>query len=56
VREASQVLEQLGTGRQLGPAAGSIMEAVRHVPKSVVPMLDAALVLLALAPLALLIS
>jgi hypothetical protein len=41
VPEASQVLEQLGTGRQLAPAAGSIMEAVRNVPKRVVPMLDA---------------
>jgi hypothetical protein len=41
VREASLVLEQLGTGRQLAPAAGSVMEAVRHVPKRVVPLLDA---------------
>jgi hypothetical protein len=42
-REASLVFEQLGTGRQLGPAASAIIEALRPVPKRPVPVLDAVL-------------
>ena len=42
-REASLVLEELGTGRQLGPAASSIMEVLRPVPKRPMPVLDAVL-------------
>jgi hypothetical protein len=43
VPEASLVLEDLGTGRQLGPAAGSIMVQLRDVPKRPMQLLDAVL-------------
>jgi hypothetical protein len=42
-REASLVLDELGTGRQLGPAAGSALEALRPVDKRPLPVLDAVL-------------
>ena len=42
-REASLVLDELGTGRQLGPAARSVVDALRTVPKRPMPMLDAIL-------------
>jgi hypothetical protein len=40
-REASVVLDQLGTGRQLAPAATSLLEELRPVPKAPIPVLDA---------------
>jgi hypothetical protein len=42
-REASTVLGELGTGRQLGPAASSLLEDLRPVPKQPMPVLDAVL-------------
>jgi hypothetical protein len=39
--EASIVLDELGTGRQLVPAAGSLLEELRPVPKTPIPVLDA---------------
>jgi hypothetical protein len=42
-REAAIVLDELGTGRQLGPAASSILEELRPVPKRPIPVLDAVL-------------
>jgi hypothetical protein len=41
--EASLVLDELGTGRQLGPAANSIMEVLRPVQKRPMAVLDAVL-------------
>jgi hypothetical protein len=40
-REASVVLDELGTGRQLAPAATSLLEELRPVPKAPIPVLDA---------------
>jgi hypothetical protein len=40
-REASVVLDELGTGRQLAPAATSLLEELRPVPKTPIPVLDA---------------
>ena len=42
-REASLVLDELGTGRQLGPAATSLIEELRPVPKRPMPVVDAVL-------------
>jgi hypothetical protein len=42
-REARLVLEQLGAGRQLGPAARSIVDVLRSIPKRPLPVLDAVL-------------
>jgi hypothetical protein len=42
-REAGAVLEELGTGKQLGPAAGTIMEQLGEVPKRPMRVLDAIL-------------
>lgn len=41
--EAVLVMDQLGSGRQLGAAARSVLAALRAVPAQVVPVLDAVL-------------
>jgi hypothetical protein len=43
VPEASRVLDELGSGRQLGTAAGSALEALRGVDRRPVAVLDAVL-------------
>jgi hypothetical protein len=37
------VMDQLGSGRQLGAAARSVLAALKAVPAQVVPVLDAVL-------------
>ena len=41
--EAAQVMDDLGAGRELGPAARSVLLALRSVPPRLVPVLDAVL-------------
>jgi hypothetical protein len=41
--EAMLVMDQLGSGRQLGAAARSVLAALRAVPAQLVPVLDAVL-------------
>lgn len=41
--EAAAVLERLGHGRELGPAARSLADEVRPAPKEMVPFVDAVL-------------
>ena len=41
--EAMLLMDQLGSGRQLGAAARSVLVALRAVPAQVVPVLDAVL-------------
>jgi len=43
VPEASRVLDELGSGRQLGGAARSIVDAARGVPRRPLPLLDTVL-------------
>jgi hypothetical protein len=43
VPEASRVLDELASERELGPAARSVVATVRSVPKRPVPLLDAVL-------------
>jgi hypothetical protein len=43
MREASLVLEDLGSGRELGRAARSVLDVLRSVPKRPLPLLDALL-------------
>jgi hypothetical protein len=42
-REAAVVMDHLGTGRQLGSAARSVMGALRAVERKPIPVLDAVL-------------
>src|SRR5204863_7398465 len=43
MREASLVLEDLGSGRELGGAARSALDVLSSVPKRPLPLLDALL-------------
>jgi hypothetical protein len=43
VPEASRVLEQLGSGRELGNAARSVADALRDVPRRPIALVDAVL-------------
>jgi hypothetical protein len=42
-REASAVMDELGSGRQLGPAARSVLASLRAVPPRPMPVVDAVL-------------
>ncbi len=42
-REAAAVMDELGSGRQLGDAARSVLDALRSVPVRPVPVVDAVL-------------
>jgi hypothetical protein len=42
-REAAAVMDELGSGRQLGAAARSVLDALRSVPVRPVPVVDAVL-------------
>jgi hypothetical protein len=42
-REASAVMDELGSGRQLGPAARSVVGSLRAVPPRPMPVVDAVL-------------
>jgi hypothetical protein len=42
-REAAVVMDELGSGRQLGPAVRTVFGAIRSVPARPLPVLDAVL-------------